>query len=103
MATIANRNGNFRVTFRHHDRQRNFTLSKVSGAEARAKADQVEHMLMRLGQWLNALAPGADIVTFVRDDGTTPPAAVDSTNRPWPTSATTTLRGWPDPGCSHAS
>jgi integrase len=44
----------------------------VSEAEARAKADQVEYLLMRLAQGLLALPAGADTVTFVRCDGSIP-------------------------------
>ncbi len=72
MAAIHERNGNFRVMFRYRGKQRNFTLGRVSEAEAKAKADQVEYLLMRLDQGLIALPPGADIVTFVRHDGTIP-------------------------------
>jgi len=72
MAAIHERNGNFRVMFRHHGKQRNFTLGMVSEAEAKAKADQVEYLLMRLDQGLITLPPGADIVTFVRHDGNLP-------------------------------
>jgi len=46
MAAIHERNGNFRVMFRHHGKQRNFTLGKVSEGEAKAKADQGEYLLM---------------------------------------------------------
>jgi len=72
MAAIHERNGNFRVMFRHHGKQRNFTLGRVTEVEAKAKADQVEYLLMRLDQGLIALPPGADIVTFVRHDGNLP-------------------------------
>ena len=72
MAAIHERNGNFRVMFRYCGKQRNFTLGRVAEAEAKAKADQVEYLLMRLDQGLIALPPGADIVTFVRHDGTIP-------------------------------
>jgi hypothetical protein len=42
MAAIHQRNGNFRVMFSHHGKQRNFTLGRVTEAEAKAKADQVD-------------------------------------------------------------
>ncbi len=72
MAAIQERNGSFRVIFRHHGKQHTFTLGRVSPAEAQAKADQVEYLLMRLGQGLLSLQPGGDIVAFVRHDGTPP-------------------------------
>src|SRR5271157_4675685 len=72
MAAIQERNGSYRVIFRHRGKQHNFTIGRVSEAEARAKADQVEYLLMRLDQGLLSLPPGADIVAFVRHDGTIP-------------------------------
>ncbi len=72
MAAIDERNGRYRVMFRHHGKPRNFTLGRVTEAEAKAKADQVDYLLMRLDQGLIALPPGADIVTFLRHDGSVP-------------------------------
>ena len=87
MATIDERNGRFRVMFRHHGKQRNFTLGRVTAAEACAKADQVEYLVMRLDQGLIALPPGADIVTFVQHDGAIPSTGGEAA-RDLPTLAT---------------
>jgi hypothetical protein len=72
MVAIQERNGSSYVVFRKRGKQHNFTIGRVSEAEARAKADQVEYLLMRLDQGLLFLPPGSDIVAFVRHDGTIP-------------------------------
>jgi len=82
MATIQERKGSYRVLFRHHGKQHTFTLGRVSEAEAKAKADQVEYLLMRLAQGLLALPAGADIVTFVRCDGSIPVSATATRDAP---------------------
>ncbi|WP_435018391.1 site-specific integrase [Tundrisphaera sp. TA3] len=69
MAALQNRNGSFRIFFEFRRKQRVFTIGRVSEAEARSKADQVDYLLMRLGQGLIELPPGVDIVEFVRQDG----------------------------------
>jgi integrase len=72
MAALQERNGSYRVMFRHHGKQHTFTLGRVSEAEAKAKADQVDYLLMRLSQGLLVLPAGVDIVSFVRYDGSIP-------------------------------
>ncbi|SIO11507.1 Site-specific recombinase XerD [Singulisphaera sp. GP187] len=72
MAAIQERNGSYRVLFRRHGKQHAFKLGRVGEAEAKAKADQVDYLLMRLDQGLLTLPPGVDIVEFVRHDGTIP-------------------------------
>jgi hypothetical protein len=72
MASQQERDGRWQCQFIHCERCRTFALGRISEAEARAKADQVEYLLMRLDEGLIALPPGADIVTFVRHDGTIP-------------------------------
>ena len=69
MAALQNRNGSFRVFFEYQRKQRVFTIGRVTDAEAKSKADQVDYLLMRLGQGLIELPPGTDIVEFVRQDG----------------------------------
>lgn len=59
-------------TFRYRGQRKNFTIGKVSEAEARAKSSQVDYLLMRLSQGLLNLPPGGDIVAFVRHDGNIP-------------------------------
>jgi hypothetical protein len=80
-AAIQKRNGSYRMIFRHRGKQHNFTIGRVSEAEAKAKTDQVEYLLMRLDRKLLSLPPGADIVVFVRRDGTIP-AIQDATSVP---------------------
>lgn len=83
MAALQGRNGSYRILFNYRGKQRTFTVGRVAEAEARAKADQVEYLLMRLEQGLMALPPGADIVDFVKHDGNAPtetvPARTEST------------------------
>ena len=74
MAAIQNRNGSYRIFFEYQRKQRVFTIGRVSEAEAKAKADQVDYLLMRLSQGLLSLQPGVDIMTFVRHDGLMPAA-----------------------------
>ena len=45
MAALQERNGSFRVLFRHHGKQHAFTLGKVSAAEAESKLGHVENRL----------------------------------------------------------
>jgi integrase len=72
MAALQERNGSFRVLFRHHGKQHTFTLGEVTRAEAEAKAAQADYLLMRLRQRLLVLSEGADIVSFLRHDGNPP-------------------------------
>ena len=69
MAALQNRDGSFRVFFEYQRKQRVFTIGRVAEAEARLKADQVDYLLMRLGQGLIELPPSIGIVEFVRQDG----------------------------------
>jgi hypothetical protein len=61
MASLQQRNGSFRVIFRHRGKQHFVPIGKVSAEEAGAKAAQVEYLLLRLGQRLIDLPPGVDI------------------------------------------
>jgi integrase len=75
VAGLQERNGSFRILFRHQGTQHAFTLGRVSRAEAEAKASQVDYLLMRLKQNLVQLPPGTDLVTFLLFDGQPPAAA----------------------------
>jgi hypothetical protein len=77
VASLQERNGSYRVQFFHYGKLHGFTLGKVTPAEARAKAAQVDYLLMRLKQNLLTLPPGTDLVSFIRHDGR-PPAAAPS-------------------------
>ena len=68
-------------------KQRVFTVGRVTEAEARAKADQVDYLLMRLSQGLLTLPPAVDIVAFVRHDGAIPSNSESSPIQDEPTLA----------------
>jgi hypothetical protein len=89
MAALQKRNGSYRVIFSYRGNQRAFTLGKVAEAEARAKAAQVDYLLMRLKQGLIEMSPGVDVVAFFQHGGAPPavPAPGPSTPRPEPTLA----------------
>jgi site-specific recombinase XerD len=76
MASLQLRGKSYACVFCWHGKRKWFTVGKVTGAEAEAKAAQVEYLLMRLKQGLIELPPGVDIVEFVRHDGR-PPASLD--------------------------
>jgi integrase len=73
MASVQERNGSFRVLFRHQGRQHAFTLGEVGRDEAEGKARSVEYLLMRLKQGLLTLPDGCSVVEFVEHDGKPPP------------------------------
>jgi integrase len=87
MASLQNRNGSYRIFFDYQRKQRAFTIGRVSEAEATAKANQVNYLLMRLSQGLIAPPPGADIVAFLRHDGVIPTAREAPVARGEPTLA----------------
>ena len=72
MAAIQERKGSFRVQFNYQGRQLGFTIGRVSESEAKAKAAQVDYLLMRLKQGLIAIPHGADPIDFFRYDGAAP-------------------------------
>ena len=72
MASLQLRGRSYACIFCWHGRRKWFTIGKVSESEARAKAAQVEYLLMRLEQRLIELPAGFDIVEFVRHDGKPP-------------------------------
>jgi integrase len=78
MASLQERGGRWQCQFLYHGKRRTFALGRVTEAEAKAKSDQVDYLLMQLGQGLISLPPGADIVTFVRHDGTIPKSASEA-------------------------
>jgi hypothetical protein len=43
MAALQQRNGSFRILFRHHGKQYAFTLGAVAEDEAETKRDQVDY------------------------------------------------------------
>lgn len=87
MASLQKRDGRWLCQFLYRGKRRTFALGKVTEAEAKAKADQVDYLLMRLGQGLIALPPGVDVVAFVRHDGNVPKADEVPAGRGEPTLA----------------
>jgi integrase len=69
MATLQKKGNGWYCQFLHHGKRHTITIGRVSRAEAHAKSDQVEYLLMRLKQGLIELPPGVDIREFVQRDG----------------------------------
>lgn len=82
MAGLQERKGSYRVQFNYRGKQLGFTIGRVSEAEARAKAAQVDYLLMRLKQGLIEIPPGTDAVEFFRHDGAPPSRAEASAPSP---------------------
>lgn len=74
MANLQQRNGSYRIRFRHDGKLQTFTLGEVDQDEAENKAKQVDYLLMRLKQGLVTIPAGVDVVDFIRFDGK-PPAS----------------------------
>ncbi|WP_165245498.1 tyrosine-type recombinase/integrase [Paludisphaera soli] len=87
MASLQERDGRWQCQFLYRGKRRTFALGRVTEAEAKAKADQVDYLLMRVGQGLIALPPGVDVVAFVKHDGSVPKADHAPPERDEPTLA----------------
>ncbi len=87
MAWTQERAGSFRILFRFQGKQYAFTLGRVPQAEAEAKAAHVNYLLMRLKQRLVELPPGADVVSFVEQDGKPDVAVIFCFRRKWSNAA----------------
>jgi len=72
MASVQERNGSFRLIFRHHGKQYFLKIGKVTEDEAKAKAAQAEYLLLRLSQRLIDIPPGMDVAEFIQFDGKVP-------------------------------
>jgi integrase len=75
MASLQLRGKSYACVFCWHGKRKWFTIGKVTEQEARAKASQVDYLMMRLKQRLIELPPGIDIVEFVQHDGNLPARA----------------------------
>jgi integrase len=78
MAAIQERKGSYRVQFNYESRQFGFTIGRVSEAEAKFKASEIDYLLMRLKQGLVEMPPGADVVEFFRHNGSPPERPQDA-------------------------
>lgn len=85
MAGIQRRGVGWRVLFRHGGRQHSLGLGATSEAEAQAKAEQVDYLLMRLKQGLLTIPDGVGVVDYMRHDGSPPPPRADAAPIPLPT------------------
>jgi len=70
-ATLQERNGSYRVLFRHGGRRHTFTIGKVEPREADLIAADVDRGLLRIEQRLLKVPPDVDLVAFVRAGGQT--------------------------------
>jgi len=73
MASVQKKGNGWYGQFIYRGKRHTFTIGKVSEAEARAKADQVDYLLMRIDQGL--IPPPPDILAFIRHDGNAKPEA----------------------------
>src|SRR3954454_6750042 len=80
MSAVQERNGSHRVVFRHEGKQHVLILGRVTETEAKAKASQVDYLLMRVKQGLIPLPAGIGIVDFVRHDGNPPAPSLSLTS-----------------------
>lgn len=76
MASLHERKGSFRISFRYHGKQWFVPIGKVTRREAEAKKSQAEYLLMRLDQGLIQIPAGFDVGEFVQYDGKPPERAV---------------------------
>jgi integrase len=89
MASLQRKGDGWYCQFNRGGKRHTFTIGKVAEAEAKAKAAQVDYLLMRLRQGLITVPSGTDILEFVRHDGIPPPRAPEDgpevANPPEPT------------------
>ena len=69
MASIQKKGEAWYCQTSYRGQRKTFTVGRVSEAEAKAKADQADYLLMRIRQGL--VEPPADIVAFLQGDGKT--------------------------------
>jgi hypothetical protein len=69
MAALHNRNGNFRVLFRYADKKFNYTLGRISEADAEAAKARVEYLLRLVTQRVITVPPAFGIVEILKHDG----------------------------------
>jgi hypothetical protein len=72
MASLQQKGNGWYCQFLHHGKRHTFAVGSVSPEEAKAKAAQVDYLLLRLKQRLIELPPGVGIVEFVQHDGKPP-------------------------------
>jgi hypothetical protein len=76
MASLQKKGNGWYCQFLHHGKRHTFAVGAVTEEEAKAKASQVDYLLLRLKQRLIALPAGVGIVEFIQHDGKPPADAV---------------------------
>jgi hypothetical protein len=69
MAGLQERNGSYRVIFRHEGKQRSVTLGKISSEEAESRVGAIDLLRLRIRQQLVKVPPGVTIEEFLLSDG----------------------------------
>ena len=72
MAALQERNGSFRVLFRHRGKQHSYPIGRVTQSEADLTLGGVKETLLRLRQGFLKLPSGSDVVEFVKHKGDPP-------------------------------
>lgn len=75
MASLMQQGDRFYCQFTYVNKRHCYTLGKVSPAEAEAKVNQTDYLLMRIKQGLVQIPAGMDIVSFLQFDGKPPEQA----------------------------
>jgi integrase len=78
MASLQLRGTSYACIFCWHGKRQWLTIGKVTEQEAKAKASQIDYMLMRLKQRLIELPPGVRIIDFLQHDGKPPASSQNS-------------------------
>jgi len=74
MSALQFRNGSYRILFRYLGKQQAFSIGPVEQDEAKAKAGQVDLLLLRLSQRLAVIPPGMTVIDYLKFDGRPLPA-----------------------------
>src|SRR3954447_23199494 len=82
MASLQQKGNGWYCQFLYHGKRHTFAVGPVAPEEAKAKAAQVDYLLLRLRQRLIELPPGVGIVEFVRHDGRPPAIAAVAEGEP---------------------
>ena len=73
MASIRKKGDAWHCEFAYRGTRRGFGLGKIKEREAEAKASRIDFLMVCLDQGAIELPPGADIVAFLKHDGSIPP------------------------------
>src|SRR4051795_8070602 len=76
MASLQKKGNGWYCQFLHRGKRHTFAIGAVAEEEAKAKAAQVDYLLLRLKQRLIELPAGVGIVEYLQHDGKPPPGSV---------------------------